>query len=41
VDTIVRNIYRNDPQKLAEWTVASHVERAARKTAKPAPAPTK
>ena len=39
VDTIVRNTYKNDPQKLAEWTVASHVERAARKTAKPAPAP--
>jgi hypothetical protein len=39
VDTIVRNTYKNDPAKLAEWTVASHVERAARKTAKPAPAP--
>ncbi len=37
VDTIVRNTYKNDPQKLAEWTVASHVERVAKKTAKPAP----
>jgi hypothetical protein len=31
VDTIVRNTYKNDPQKLAEWTVASHVERVAKK----------
>lgn len=41
VDTIVRNTYKSNPQKLAEWTVASHVERAARKKAKPAPAPAK
>jgi hypothetical protein len=41
VDTIVRNTYKNDPQKLAEWTVASHVERAAKKAAKPASAPAK
>ena len=34
----MRNTYKNDPQKLAEWTVASHVERTAKKTAKPAPA---
>jgi hypothetical protein len=39
VDTIVRNTYKNDPEKLAEWTVASHVQRPAKKTAKPATAP--
>lgn len=30
-DPIVRYIYRNNPQKLAEWQTASHVERAQRK----------
>jgi hypothetical protein len=34
----MRNICKNNPQKLAEWTVASHVERAAQKTKKSAPA---
>lgn len=27
VDTVVRNKYKNDPAKLAEWTIASHVEK--------------
>jgi hypothetical protein len=27
LQTIVRNKYKNDPAKLAEWTVASHVEK--------------
>lgn len=26
-DTVVRNKYKNDPAKLAEWTIASHVEK--------------
>lgn len=26
-DTAVRNKYKNDPAKLAEWTIASHVEK--------------
>jgi hypothetical protein len=39
LDTIVRNTYKNDPQKLAEWTVASHVERNQTKAATPVPVP--
>lgn len=27
LDTVVRNQYKNDAQKLAEWTIASHVEK--------------
>jgi len=27
LDTIVRNVYRNNPQRLGEWTVASHVQK--------------
>ncbi len=27
LDTIVTNKYKNDPAKLAEWTIASHVEK--------------
>ena len=27
LNTIVPNTYKNDPQKLAEWVVASHVEK--------------
>lgn len=27
MDTIVRNKYKNDPAKLAEWVIASHVEK--------------
>jgi hypothetical protein len=30
LDAIVRNIFRDDPATLAEWTSASHTERAAR-----------
>jgi hypothetical protein len=30
LDAIVRNTFRDDPSALAEWTSASHVERAAR-----------
>jgi hypothetical protein len=30
IDAIVRNKFRNDPATLAEWTSASHVERAPR-----------
>ena len=40
LNTVVRNTYKNDPAKLAEWTVASHVERHTPvPRAKPAPAP--
>jgi hypothetical protein len=38
LDTIVRNKYSNNPAVLAEWTIASHTERAPR-PAKSAPAP--
>jgi hypothetical protein len=27
LDTVVRNTYKNNPQKLAEWVIASHVEK--------------
>jgi hypothetical protein len=27
LDTVVRNKYSDDPEKLAEWTIASHVEK--------------
>jgi hypothetical protein len=30
LDAIVRNVFRDDPATLAEWTSASHVERAPR-----------
>jgi len=33
LDPIVRNKYRNDPEKLALWDTASHLERASRKGA--------
>ena len=36
LDTIVRNKYSNNAAVLAEWTIANHTERAARR-AKPAP----
>jgi hypothetical protein len=39
LDTIVRNKYANNPAVLAEWTIASHTERAPR-PAKKAPATT-
>lgn len=31
LDAIVRNVFRNDPAVLAEWTSASHTERASRR----------
>ena len=38
--TIVKNTYKNDPAKLAEWATASHVEKHTPvPRAKPAPAP--
>lgn len=39
MDAIFRNIFRDDPAALAEWTSASHIERAPRrnKTAKQTP----
>jgi hypothetical protein len=41
LNTLVRNKYKNDPAKLAEWTTASHVEKHTPvPKAKPAPAPT-
>lgn len=39
-DAIVRLKYRNDPGKLAAWTVASHLERAPKRSAEPEPTPT-
>lgn len=38
LDAIVRNKYANNPAALAEWTSASHTERAPRRSA-PAPSP--
>lgn len=41
LNTLVRNKYKNDPAKLAEWTTASHVEKHTPvPKAKPVPAPT-
>jgi hypothetical protein len=40
LDTVVKNTYKSNPQRLAEWTIASHVEKHTPVTrAKPAPAP--
>lgn len=33
LDGIVRNVYANDPSKLAAWISASHVEKAPKKKA--------
>ncbi len=33
LDPIVRNTYRNDPDKLAQWEAASHLERPAKRAA--------
>ena len=42
LNTIVPNTCKNNPQKLAEWVVASHVEKHTPvPRAKPAPAPAK
>jgi hypothetical protein len=37
LDAIVRNVFRNDPAALAEWTSASHVERAPNHANTPKP----
>jgi len=42
LNTVVRNKYQNDPAKLAEWVIASHVQKhnpAAPQPPAPAPAP--
>lgn len=42
LDTIVRNKYKADPTKLAEWVIASHVEKhtpVKKETPKPTPKP--
>jgi hypothetical protein len=40
LDTIVRNKYKNDPTKLAEWVIASHVAKhTPTKRVPPAPTP--
>ncbi len=40
VDTVVRNKYKADPAKLAEWVIASHVEKhTPAKKVTPAPTP--
>lgn len=41
LNTVVRNKYQNDPAKLAEWVIASHVQKhnpAAPQPPAPAPA---
>jgi hypothetical protein len=35
LDGIVRNVYANNPGKLAAWLSASHVEKAPKKKATP------
>jgi len=35
IDGIVRNVYKNDPGKLAARTSASHVEKASKKKETP------
>lgn len=37
LDAIMRNVYRNNPVKLAEWTSARHVRRISAKPSPPAP----
>jgi len=40
LDVVVKNAYKNNPQRLAEWVIASHVEKHTPvPQAKPAPAP--
>jgi len=39
MDAGIRNKYANDPATLAEWTSASHIERAPKRSAAPAPPP--
>jgi hypothetical protein len=40
LNAIVRIRYADNPAKLASWTVASHLERAPKRTAAPNPTPT-
>lgn len=37
LDGVVKNIYRNNAGKFAAWTSASHIEKAPKKEASPAP----
>lgn len=37
LDGVVRNVYKNDPGKLAAWTSASHIEKPPKKTEPPTP----
>ena len=37
LDGVVRNVYKNDPGKLAAWTSASHIEKPPKKTETPTP----
>jgi hypothetical protein len=39
LDAIIRNKFRDDPARLAAWTSAHHVERAARRKQEKQPAP--
>ena len=39
LDAIMRNMFANNPAKLAAWMSASHVERAPRRRAAQPPAP--
>ena len=39
LDGIVRNVYANNPGKLAAWIAAQHVEKAPKKKATPPPIP--
>jgi hypothetical protein len=39
VDPIVRNIFRDQPAKLAAWESARHIERAPKRQRPSAPAP--
>lgn len=40
LDVIVRNKYSHNPSVLAEWTTASHVERAPKHAKRSTPQPT-
>jgi hypothetical protein len=39
LNPIAKQIYRENPQKLAEWLVASHIQRPSQKTSKKTPEP--
>jgi hypothetical protein len=40
LDAIFRTVYANNPQKLAAWVSASHVEHGPQHSDSPAPTPT-